>query len=140
VRDRALWRRASAPSATIDIVENPTPKSNRRGRVHFYDQDVVESVTAFPGGSSRRNRLPRAGRSRWRSSVAVSLAGFGTHQSLMDVLPTCAWSSGRARDLLPGIAWRMGFISAQQLEKLAQPLIKSGYGEYLLDVLKHEAP
>jgi glucose-1-phosphate thymidylyltransferase len=38
------------------------------------------------------------------------------------------------------IAWRMGFIDAAQLEALAKPLLKSGYGDYLLDVLKHEAP
>jgi len=38
------------------------------------------------------------------------------------------------------IAWRMGFITAQQLESLAQPLVKSGYGQYLLDVLRHDAP
>jgi glucose-1-phosphate thymidylyltransferase len=35
------------------------------------------------------------------------------------------------------IAWRMGFIDAAQLERLAKPLIKSGYGEYLLRIV-HE--
>ncbi len=34
------------------------------------------------------------------------------------------------------IAWRMGFIDAQQLENVAQPLLKSGYGQYLLELLK----
>ena len=34
------------------------------------------------------------------------------------------------------IAFRMGYISAAQLEKLAQPLLKSGYGEYLLNILE----
>ena len=36
------------------------------------------------------------------------------------------------------IAYRMGLINAEQLEKLAQPLIKNGYGQYLLDILKYE--
>jgi glucose-1-phosphate thymidylyltransferase len=34
------------------------------------------------------------------------------------------------------IAWRKGFISSEQLEKIAQPLLKSGYGQYLMSVLK----
>jgi glucose-1-phosphate thymidylyltransferase len=34
------------------------------------------------------------------------------------------------------IAWRMGFIDAAQLEALARPLVKSGYGEYLLRIVK----
>jgi glucose-1-phosphate thymidylyltransferase len=36
------------------------------------------------------------------------------------------------------IAWRQGFISDQQLKKLAEPLKKSGYGEYLLGLLNHK--
>ncbi|HEY0889066.1 MAG TPA: glucose-1-phosphate thymidylyltransferase RfbA [Nocardioides sp.] len=35
------------------------------------------------------------------------------------------------------VAWRMGWLSDEELEKLAQPLVKSGYGAYLLDLLKH---
>ncbi|WP_290710524.1 sugar phosphate nucleotidyltransferase, partial [Flavihumibacter sp. CACIAM 22H1] len=34
------------------------------------------------------------------------------------------------------IAWRKGFINNEQLEKIAQPLLKSGYGQYLMTVLK----
>ena len=37
---------------------------------------------------------------------------------------------------LEEIAWRMGFIDDSQLETLAQPLVKSGYGKYLLDQLR----
>ncbi|MNR67809.1 Glucose-1-phosphate thymidylyltransferase [compost metagenome] len=36
------------------------------------------------------------------------------------------------------IAWRQGFITSQQLNDLAEPLKKSGYGEYLLGLLKHK--
>jgi glucose-1-phosphate thymidylyltransferase len=36
------------------------------------------------------------------------------------------------------IAWRQGFITEQQLKDLAEPLKKSGYGEYLLGLLKHK--
>ena len=35
------------------------------------------------------------------------------------------------------IAWRMGFIGNGQLRRLAEPLKKSGYGQYLLDILRH---
>jgi glucose-1-phosphate thymidylyltransferase len=34
------------------------------------------------------------------------------------------------------VAYRMGFIDAEQLQALAEPLLKSGYGEYLIDILK----
>jgi glucose-1-phosphate thymidylyltransferase len=34
------------------------------------------------------------------------------------------------------VAYRMGFIDAKQLEAIAKPLVKSGYGEYLLNILK----
>jgi glucose-1-phosphate thymidylyltransferase len=37
---------------------------------------------------------------------------------------------------LEEIAWRMGFIDDAQLESLAQPLLKSGYGTYLMNILK----
>jgi glucose-1-phosphate thymidylyltransferase len=36
------------------------------------------------------------------------------------------------------VAWRQGFITDQQLKELAEPLKKSGYGEYLLGLLKHK--
>jgi glucose-1-phosphate thymidylyltransferase len=36
------------------------------------------------------------------------------------------------------IAWRQGFISTNQLKALAEPLLKSGYGEYLLGILKNK--
>ncbi|TAF06420.1 MAG: glucose-1-phosphate thymidylyltransferase, partial [Nostocales cyanobacterium] len=36
------------------------------------------------------------------------------------------------------VAYRMGFINAKQLEEVAKPLLKSGYGKYLLDILKFE--
>jgi glucose-1-phosphate thymidylyltransferase len=36
------------------------------------------------------------------------------------------------------IAWRQGFISSEQLKAIAEPLVKSGYGTYLLQLLKHK--
>ena len=36
------------------------------------------------------------------------------------------------------IAYRMGYISSDQLEKLARPLMKNGYGQYLMDILQYE--
>jgi glucose-1-phosphate thymidylyltransferase len=36
------------------------------------------------------------------------------------------------------IAYHMGYIDGSQLEELAKPLIKNGYGQYLMDILKHE--
>jgi len=36
------------------------------------------------------------------------------------------------------IAWKMGFINSDQLQTIAEPLVKSGYGQYLLNMLKQE--
>ena len=65
----------------------------------------------------------------------------GTHQSMLDAVnfvETIETRQGLKIACVEEVAWRMGFIDAAQLERLAQPLRKSDYGEYLLDILKHD--
>ena len=65
----------------------------------------------------------------------------GTHESLLDAsqfIETIERRQGLKIACLEEIAYRSGFITASQLEALARPLEKSGYGEYLLRVLSEK--
>ena len=63
----------------------------------------------------------------------------GTHDSLLSAgnfIKVIEERQGLKISCPEEIAYRMGFIGAEQLEHLAAPLIKSGYGQYLIEVLK----
>ena len=139
-------------SPTISSKSPACPKSNFAVTgLYFYDQDVVDiakSIKPSPRGELEITDVNRVYLERGDLDVEKLGRGFawldtGTHQSLMDAGTYVRVVEDRQGTKIccpEEIAWRMGFISAQQLEALAQPLIKSGYGEYLLDVLKHESP
>ena len=62
----------------------------------------------------------------------------GTHDSLLEAgqfIATLEKRQGLKVACLEEIAFRSGWISAEQLNKLAQPMLKNGYGQYLLKVL-----
>jgi glucose-1-phosphate thymidylyltransferase len=65
----------------------------------------------------------------------------GTHDSLTEAsnfVKSVEDRQGQKIACIEEIAWRMGFIDDRQLKALAEPLVKSGYGEYLLDLLREE--
>jgi glucose-1-phosphate thymidylyltransferase len=65
----------------------------------------------------------------------------GTHESLLEAsmfIETIEKRQGLKIACPEEIAYRMGYISAQQLETLAAPLAKNGYGQYLLNVLREK--
>jgi glucose-1-phosphate thymidylyltransferase len=65
----------------------------------------------------------------------------GTHDSLLEAgqfVQTLEHRQSLKIACPEEIAWRQGWISDNQLEELAKPLAKSGYGEYLLDLLKYQ--
>jgi glucose-1-phosphate thymidylyltransferase len=65
----------------------------------------------------------------------------GTHESLLEAsmfIETIEKRQGLKIACPEEIAYRMGYISAQQLEVLAAPLAKNGYGQYLLNVLREK--
>jgi glucose-1-phosphate thymidylyltransferase len=67
----------------------------------------------------------------------------GTHESLLEAgqfIATLEHRQGLKIACPEEIAWRNGFIDAAQVEKLAQPLIKNGYGQYLLRMLREGVP
>jgi glucose-1-phosphate thymidylyltransferase len=137
----------------VDIVEKPAqPKSNFAVTgLYFYDRDVVDiakSIQPSPRGELEITDVNRAYLERGDLEVERLGRGFawldtGTHQSLIDAgnyVRVIEDRQGTKVCCPEEIAWRKGFIDAAQLEKLARPLVKSGYGQYLLDVLRHEAP
>lgn len=137
----------------IELVEKPKePKSNFAVTgLYFYDTDVVDIAKAIKPslrGELEITDVNRVYLERGDLEVEKLGRGFawldtGTHQSLIDAgnyVRVIEDRQGTKVCCPEEIAWRMGFINAEQLERLARPLVKSGYGQYLLDVLRSEAP
>ncbi len=65
----------------------------------------------------------------------------GTHESLLQAstyVETIEKRQGLKVACVEAVAYRMGYIDANQVEKLAHPLVKSGYGQYLMNMLRYE--
>jgi len=117
--------------------------------LYFYDQQVVDlakSLKPSPRGELEITDLNRLYLERGQLNVEVMGRGYawldtGTHESLLDAsqfIATLESRQGLKVACLEEIAYRRQWIDAAQLEELAQPLIKSGYGQYLLRVLREK--
>ena len=132
------------------VEEKPThPKSNYAiTGLYFYDNHVVDlAKTVKP---SERGELEITDLNRLyleQGALNVELMGrgiawldTGTHDSLMDAAHYIQLIEKRQGLKIASpeeMAWRQGFINDQQLEAIAKPLVKSGYGAYLLNLLEH---
>lgn len=129
----------------ISIEEKPEhPKSNFAvPGLYYYDNNVIEiakNLKPSPRGEYEITDVNRAYLEQGKLSVQVFDRGTawldtGTHTSLMQAgqfVQVIEERQGLKISCIEEIAYRMGYINAEQLEQLAQPLVKSGYGKYLL--------
>ena len=138
-----------ANQQAISIEEKPlTPKSNYAVTgLYFYDRgvcDIAAAIQPSARGELEITDVNRAYLEAGTLSVEVMGRGFawldtGTHESLMDAsqfIATIEKRQGLKVAVPEEIAYRKGYIDAAAVEKLAAPLLKNGYGQYLLRVLQ----
>ena len=132
----------------ISIEEKPEhPKSNFAVTgLYFYDNDVVEiakNIKPSPRGELEITDVNKAYLERGHLSVELMGRGFawldtGTHESLLQAaqyIETVQRLQNVQVANLEEIAYRMGYITKEQVLELAQPLKKNEYGQYLLRLI-----
>lgn len=134
----------------ISVEEKPeNPKSNFAiPGLYFYDNQVVsiaKQIKPSPRGELEITDINRIYLERGQLKVGVMNRGTawldtGTFTSLMQAgqfVQVIEERQGLKIGCIEEVAYRMGFISQEELRAAAQPLVKSGYGQYLLNLIKY---
>ena len=133
----------------LSIEEKPNePKSNYAvPGLYFYDNSVVEiakNIAPSPRGEYEITDVNKEYLKQGKLKVGVLNRGTawldtGTFASLMQAgqfVQVIEERQGMKIGCIEEVAYRMGYIDAKQLKTIAEPLVKSGYGQYLLNLLK----
>ncbi|MGK0740011.1 glucose-1-phosphate thymidylyltransferase RfbA [Yokenella regensburgei] len=133
----------------VGLEEKPLqPKSNYAiTGLYFYDNDVIEiakSLKPSARGELEITDINRIYMEQGRLSVAMMRRGYawldtGTHQSMIEAsnfIATIEERQGLKVSCPEEIAYRRGFIDAEQIKHLAEPLKKTTYGQYLFNLVK----
>jgi glucose-1-phosphate thymidylyltransferase len=119
--------------------------------LYFYDNQVVDIAAALRPSARgeleitdvNREYLKRGSLKLEKLGRGTAWLDTGTHNSLLDAgnfVRIVEERQGLKVACVEEVAWRMGFIGSRQLSALAKPLTKSGYGQYLLQLLRDGGP
>ena len=135
----------------VDIEEKPTnPRSNYAiTGLYFYDNRVLDIAAGLKRSARGELEITDVNMAYLRfGELRVELLGrgfawldTGTHESLLEAstfIETIEKRQGLKVACIEEIAYSMGYIDADQVRRLAWPMQKNGYGQYLMEILKHE--